>query len=336
MAEIIALAASFLLVVLAGAPVIRWLQRAGCRQHIREDGPARHLPKAGTPTMGGLLILGALMLISLLAGAMGGLLSWELLLLLALTLAFAGLGLADDWRMIRRGRSLGLRARYKLLLQFALAALFLWAAAQLANRGPLLTLPFASGSLWLGWSYWPLAAIFIVWTSNSVNLTDGLDGLAAGLCAIAAATFALLAFWAFAGAVSLFCASLTGACLGFICFNAYPARVFMGDTGSLALGAALAGAAVLLRAELLLFVFGLLFFVESISVIIQVISFQLTGRRVFRMSPVHHHFELAGWKEPHIVFAFLVTAGLLSSAVIWWALKPGSLVILWALGLRPG
>jgi len=301
------------LVLMIGAPLLKWLTKHGCRQYIREEGPARHHAKAGTPTLGGLIFLPAALLIGLGLPFLLRRWSFPLLLLGGLTLAFLLLGLLDDLLMLRRKSNLGLRARYKLTLQFLLSALFLYFLSRVESQGAFLQIPF---SPWLTALpprvYYPFAALLIVGASNSTNLTDGLDGLLAGLAAICAAAFALLSLWLNRPEVAFFCCALVGASLGFLAYNRHPARVFMGDTGSLPLGAALAGIAILLNAELLLFFFGAIFFLESISVIIQVISFKSTGKRVFRMSPLHHHFELSGWKETRVVKAFWAAAALIT------------------------
>jgi len=309
-----------------GTVALGWLRAHGCQQYIREEGPQRHLEKAGTPTLGGLTFLPVALAAGLLLPLAAG--KWHsfLLPLAGLTLGFMLVGLADDILMLRRRNNLGLKARHKLLLQFLLAGLFLYAL----SRGPhhtILQLPFSLRPLLLPpWGYFCFAALLIVGTSNSTNLSDGLDGLLAGLAAIAAAAFALLSHWTGRSELVLFCCALLGACLGFLFYNHYPARLFMGDTGSLALGAALSGLAVLLRAELLLFFLGAIFFLESLSVIIQVVVFKRTRRRVFRMSPLHHHFELSGWKETRVVKAFwawaaAITAAALSGTYIGWGLR---------------
>jgi phospho-N-acetylmuramoyl-pentapeptide-transferase len=296
------------LVLAAGASVLGWLRAHGCRQYIREEGPQRHHAKAGTPTMGGLFLVPPILLIGiglpLLAGRLGISLV-PMLLLGGLTAGFMAVGLADDLLMLRRKSNLGLRARHKLALQFLLAALFLYALSRTAQQGGFLQVPFSSYLTVLpSWIYYPFAGLLIVGTSNSTNLSDGLDGLLAGLAMITAAAFALLSFWSGAEEMTLFSCALLGGCMGFLFYNRYPARVFMGDAGSLALGAAFSGIAILLNAELLLFFFGAVYFLESLSVIIQVISFKSTGRRVFKMSPLHHHFELSGWKETQVVRVF--------------------------------
>lgn len=291
-----------------GRWVIARLRRAGVGQHIRDDGPQTHLAKEGTPTMGGVLIIFST-LVAVVVGAIWAKSLWPgTALVLAVMLGYGAVGAVDDWRMIRRGRSLGLRARDKLLWQALIAAAFLAAFGVLNPTHRALVLPFTNLALPLSWAYYPVMLVLIVGTSNAVNLTDGLDGLASGLATIAAASFGAAALWLGQPGMAIFSFALSAACLAFMWFNLHPARIFMGDTGALALGAALAAAATVLKAELLLIPFCLLFYLEVLSVIIQVVSFRLTGKRVFRMSPLHHHFELAGVAEPRIVFGFWVTA----------------------------
>jgi phospho-N-acetylmuramoyl-pentapeptide-transferase len=293
---------AFLVTLLTAPPVIAYLRDKKLGQQVRDDGPQRHLTKAGTPTMGGVVILAGL--------AAGAAASWCFLpqhfrrgaLLLALTLAMAAIGAADDWGKIRRGRSLGLRAREKLLLQCLISGLFAAALVYGLHGGTTIGIP-GVGAVRVGWAYWPLAILFITAIGNAVNLTDGLDGLAAGTAA--AASWALAAMAWLMGAESapaaIFIGCLGAACLAFLWYNRHPARVFMGDTGSLAIGAALAGTALALKQEVLLLVIGLIYLIEMGSVIIQVIAFKVTGKRVFRMSPFHHHLELSGWSETRIV-----------------------------------
>ena len=303
-----AVALAFLVTFCTAPPVIRFLRRKKLGQQIRDDGPQRHLCKAGTPTMGGIVILAGVIF--------GTAASWYFFpaqfrfsaLLLALTVAVAAVGSIDDWGKIRRGRSLGLRAREKLILQLLAAALFVFALVYGLHNGTTVGVPFIGKKIELGWAYWPLAILFIAGMSNAVNLTDGLDGLAAGVTV--ASAFALVGVaWlttratALPGgeAIATFAACLGASCLAFLWYNRYPAKVFMGDTGSLAIGAALAGIALAIKQEVLFLFIGLIFLIEVGSVIIQVISFKTTGKRVFRMSPFHHHLELGGWSEQKIV-----------------------------------
>ena len=320
-----ALLVSFLL----GPLVIRWLRaRQGEGQPIRLDGPESHLlTKKGTPTMGGVLILLALGTATLLWGDLENGFVWVVLIV---TLGFGLIGFADDYLKLTRRSSGGLSGRLKLLGQTAIAmvaaiVLMRITAAPLATS---IALPVLKNVLiHLGYVFPIYGAFVIVGASNAVNLTDGLDGLAIVPVMIAAASFALIAYLAgnvrFAsylgipyvpgtGELAVFCAAMVGASLGFLWFNAPPAMVFMGDTGSLATGGALGAVAVAAKHELVLAVIGGLFVLEAVSVMVQVASFKLTGRRVFRMAPLHHHFEKKGWHEPTIVIRFWIIASILA------------------------
>jgi phospho-N-acetylmuramoyl-pentapeptide-transferase len=295
-------------------PVLRILKFG---QTVRDDGPQRHLKKAGTPTMGGIIFL-----VGIIAGALimaEQPTSLEMVTLVGITLGFGLLGFMDDFIKVVLHRSLGLRAYQKLIVQFALAFILMWVAVHWLGRGTDIAVPFTSIHLELGRFYYILISLVIVVMTNAVNLTDGLDGLAAGSMMFAAAGYVVIALMAaiLGGGVAVmahetdmavFAAAVAGGCLGFLRFNKHPARVFMGDTGSLALGGALASLAVLTKSELVLIVIGGLFAVEALSVIIQVASFKTTGKRVFRMSPLHHHFELAGWSEWKVVLVFWMVA----------------------------
>ncbi len=307
--------------LLIGPFVIKWLDRSQIGQSVRDDGPRSHLPKAGTPTMGGALILIVIIATTLLWGDLGNRYIWTLLLVI---LAFGGIGWLDDYLKVRRRDSKGLPARWKFAWQsvFGLAtALFLYSSAAGPAETALIVPFFKSVALPLGVGFVLVAYLVIVGMSNAVNLTDGLDGLAilptvmvaAGLGLIAYlvghvefATYLQIPHVPLAGEVAVFCGALVGAGLGFLWFNAYPAEVFMGDVGALALGAALAVVAIIVRHEIVLFIMGGLFVLEAASVIVQVFSFRLTGRRIFRMAPIHHHFELKGWPEPRVIVRFWI------------------------------
>lgn len=323
MTDLVALIAAFVIAALLGRPVIAALRKYGYGQHVRDDGPESHLGKEGTPTMGGVVIILALIVAFALTSSLGPPVGGGSLLVLALAVAFGLVGLIDDRSIIKHKRSLGLRAREKLVLQFAICAVFLYLLRRMGIVNPVMLIPFSDRLVGLGWWYYPLAALFIVFMSNSVNLTDGLDGFASGLAAISGIAVGVIATVRGEPVLSALCFALAGACLGFLWYNAYPARVFMGDTGSLALGAALAGVAVVLKAELLLLVIGIIFCVEALSVIAQVASFRLTGRRVLRMSPLHHHLELSGWPEPQIVSRLWILGGVIGwSAVMLERVRP--------------
>ena len=309
---ILAFVAALLLTLLFGPLLLPLLRFLKFGQNIRELGPQSHQKKAGTPTMGGVIFLAGMTAGSLLAAEWP--FSAELLALTGTSLGFALIGFWDDYIKVVKRRNLGLRAYQKLLGQFLLAGILCLLAVQVLGRGTDIAIPFTGFKWETGWLYYPLVSILIVFINNAVNLTDGLDGLAAGctlLSSLAYIGICLLPVWmggritaAEGNDLALFAAALAGGCLGFLRFNLHPARVFMGDTGSLGLGGALAGLAVLSKSEAVLLIIGGLFVLEALSVIIQVISFQTTGKRVFRMSPLHHHFELGGWSEWKVVFVF--------------------------------
>ena len=315
---------AMVLMLVIGPPFIRWLRLNEFGQNIREDGPAGHLTKEGTPTMGGVLINLAIVVPTVLFADVENRYVW---VALGATLLAMLIGAGDDWRKVARKHNRGLSGRQKLLLLsvvgLAVGAASLW----LLDRRPDPTgvsIPFLKTvHLELGIFYILFAVVVVLGSSNAVNLTDGLDGLAIGATLVASATFAILAYIAGnakvasyllvpsvpgAGELAVFCAAIVGASLGFLWFNAHPAEVFMGDTGSLALGAALGTVAVLIKQEVLLVLVGGLFVVEAVSVILQVSSFKLTGKRIFRMAPIHHHFELAGWAESKVITRFWIVA----------------------------
>ncbi|MDD4237408.1 MAG: phospho-N-acetylmuramoyl-pentapeptide-transferase [Desulfotomaculaceae bacterium] len=304
-----------LVVTLAmGLALIPWLKRLKFGQNIRSDGPSRHLQKAGTPTMGGIIFLVGIFVAVLIVAPE----QVNALVVLAITLGYGLIGFLDDYIKIVLKRSLGLRAREKLLGQIILAGLLAYGVVFWAGRGTSLVLPFsgyftAGGIHWeLGWwLFLAFTLLVVVGTANAVNFTDGLDGLAAGVSLIVAIAMMLIALKVEQYGVAAVMASMSGGCLGFLFYNRHPARVFMGDTGSLAIGGGLGAAAVITRSELFFMIIGGIFVVEVLSVIIQVISFQTTGHRVFRMSPLHHHFELGGWGENRVVLTFWVITLLL-------------------------
>ena len=317
LAAIMALSVSFWL----GPRLIAWLTAFQVGQQIRPDGPAAHQSKAGTPTMGGTLILFSLAVATFLAADLTNPYIW---LALGVTLSFGIIGFVDDYRKLSRKNSIGLRGKQKLLAQFAVglaAALYL---AWLPGFDSTVTIPFFKDLRPdLGWLYIPFAMLVIVGASNAVNLTDGLDGLAIGPVMITGVTYALFSYVsghvkmadylqvpnvAGAGELTVFCGALAAAGLGFLWFNAYPAQMFMGDTGSLSLGAALGIVALICKQEIVLALAGGIFVAEAASVIFQVGSYKLRKKRIFRMAPLHHHFELLGWPEPLIIVRFWIVS----------------------------
>jgi phospho-N-acetylmuramoyl-pentapeptide-transferase len=317
---------ALLLVLVLGPWMIERLRRLQIGQYIREEGPQAHKAKAGTPTMGGVLILAGILIPTLLWADLTNRNVWIAVLS---TAAFGAIGFADDYAKVAQKRSLGLTARRKLQAQIVVGlllglALYLWAQAEPTQYSTRLVFPFFK-------NFTPdLSAFFILFAmavvvcaSNAVNVTDGLDGLAIGSTLIAAAAFTMLAYVSGhrrfsdyldvlylpgAGEVTIFCGAMVGAAMGFLWWNCYPAHVFMGDVGSLALGGAIGTVALLIKQELLLFSVGGLFVLEALSVVLQVGSYKLTRKRIFRMAPLHHHFELVGWKEPQIIIRFWIVA----------------------------
>jgi phospho-N-acetylmuramoyl-pentapeptide-transferase len=320
-----ALVTALILCLCLGPWMIRKLRERQIGETIRADGPERHRAKAGTPTMGGLLIVGALVASVLLWGNLGNRLLWIALLV---TIALAAIGAYDDWLKLRTRRPLKIREKFGAQLLVGLALGVYLHAVPAEGVTSQLSVPFVKD--WipdLGLAYILFVALLVVGASNAVNLTDGLDGLAMGPVIVAALALGVLAYLAGharlseylyifkvkgAGELTVFCGALMGASIGFLWFNAHPAEVFMGDSGSLALGGAIGTLAVLSKSELLLPFIGGLFVVEAASVILQVASFRLTGRRIFRMAPLHHHFELMGWPESKVVIRFWILALLMA------------------------
>ena len=307
-----------------GPWLIRKLRVFQIGQVIRQEGPTTHRPKAGTPTMGGLLILSAAFVPTLLWADLTNVYVWIAVLT---TAGFGAIGFADDYLKIVRRSHHGLRPRYKMGWQISIGAAVGGVLLVLSHHdlySTRLIFPFFKRLIPdLGWGYLPFTVFVLVAWSNAVNLTDGLDGLATSTFAIAAATYTaltyvvgnrvladylLLVHFPPVAELTVFCGSLVGASLGFLWYNSYPAEIFMGDVGSLALGAAVATVAILIKQELLLVIVGGIFVIEALSVVIQVGSFKLTGRRVFKMAPIHHHFELLGWSEPKVITRFVIVA----------------------------
>ncbi|MDN5344233.1 MAG: phospho-N-acetylmuramoyl-pentapeptide-transferase [Clostridia bacterium] len=309
-----ALGLAALITLILGPVVIALLRRLKAGQMVRNDGPRSHLAKSGTPTMGGILFLIGSTLASLaLAPPTPVLLS-----ALILTWGYALIGLADDGLKVVLHRPLGLYARQKLGGQVFLGLVAGVAAMLWLGRGSVVQVPLTGLSLDLGPAYPLLAALILVAASNAVNLTDGLDGLASGITLWVALAYALIALVSGLREMAVFAAALAGGCLGFLAYNFHPAKVFMGDTGSLALGAAIGFLAIITRTELVLPIIGGVYVLEVLSVILQVASFRLTGRRLFRMSPLHHHFELSGWPEARVVLLFWVLAIILAVAGLYF------------------
>lgn len=299
--------AAFAIAALLGPICIPILHRLKFGQRVREEGPQHHQAKTGTPTMGGIMIILALILTTL----KFALSSVDVTVLLFATVAFGLIGFADDFIKVVKKRNLGLRAKQKLVLQFVASLIIfgaLWWHWNQTGQSFQISIPFTNFSIPMGAFYLLFLLVFFLGTTNAVNLTDGLDGLLSGVAAIVFAAYTFYAYWHTEYDVALFSAAMVGALLGFLVFNRHPAKVFMGDTGSLAIGGALAMVTVLTHSELSLVILGLVFVVETLSVIIQVIAFQKFGRRVFRMSPLHHHFELAGWSEWEVVIGFWLAA----------------------------
>ncbi|WP_293819101.1 phospho-N-acetylmuramoyl-pentapeptide-transferase [uncultured Corynebacterium sp.] len=353
----IAGAVAFIVSVLLTPVLIRWFSAEGLGQEIREEGPKSHFKKRGTPTMGGIAVLAGIVfgylvavLVGLLTtGAGPGVSGW---LVLGLTLALGGLGFADDYIKLVKGRNLGLNAKAKLVGQLVTAIAFGLLILQFPNSNGLTpgtthlsavrdiaTFDIAIGPAFVGMALFLIFVYVVIsaW-SNAVNLTDGLDGLASGITAIVMGTYVLITFWQFRNScavsaqaacyavrdpldLAMLASAGLGACLGFLWWNAAPAKIFMGDTGSLALGGLVAGLSITTQTELLMILVGTIFVIEAASVVIQVISFKSTGKRVFRMAPIHHHFENKGWAETTVVIRFWLLAALaaMSGFAIFYA-----------------
>lgn len=305
-------AVSLVIALVLGKPVIGQLKKFHARQSEREEGPQSHKYKAGTPTMGGILILIALVVSCLVFNPS----DLRKGLALFLTFGHGVIGFLDDSIKAVKRRNLGLTAKQKLLGQFVMAAVFCFILKEFLQFPTTLWIPFTSIAIDLGFFYYIFVFVMIVGASNAVNLTDGLDGLAAGSCAITSVAYVVIAVALGYVNFAVFSAALTGACLGFLFYNQHPAKMFMGDTGSLALGGALAAMAILTKTELLLILAGGLYVIEALSVIIQVVSFKTRGVRVFKMSPIHHHFELSGWSEVKVVTVFWSFSALMAILAI--------------------
>lgn len=312
---------ALIICLLFGKKLIRWLTTAKIGQSVRSDGPQSHLVKAGTPTMGGAMIIVAVVSSTLL---WSDLMVKQVWIVLFVTIGFGAIGWVDDYRKVVLSNSVGLTAREKLLSQTVVAlgaVTVLYLTASDPAELELLIPFFKEVVIYLGWVFIPFSFLVIVGSSNAVNLTDGLDGLAILPSVLVAAGLGLIAYLAGhaifagylgipniagAGELTIFCSALVGAGLGFLWFNTYPAQVFMGDVGALSIGASLGAVAIMVRQEIVLFIMGGIFVLEAVSVILQVSSYKLTGKRIFKMAPIHHHFELKGWPEPRIIVRFWI------------------------------
>ena len=299
---------SFIITAAAVPIFIPVLRRIKAGQSIREEGPKSHMVKSGTPTMGGLAMIVAVLITCFTSGRM----NTDLWILLGAFVGFGAIGFIDDFVKVAMKRNLGLTAVQKLILQIAIACGVAFYQCRVSVYGTTIFVPVIDQHWDFGWFYVPFVAFVIVAMANSVNLTDGLDGLASGVTAIVALFLAMVGTAFDFTAPTAFCASIAGACIGFLLYNKYPAKIFMGDTGSMALGGGIAAAAILMNIELIIPIAGGVYVAEALSVIIQVVSYKTrNGKRVFRMAPLHHHFELGGWKETKVVLVFwLVTLAL--------------------------
>ena len=309
---LLAFVATFIITVVLGKIAIPMLRSLHAQQSIREEGPESHQAKAGTPTMGGAFMMVALVIgVALFA-------PWNVGtgMLLFLTLGHCLLGFFDDFVKAVKKRNLGLTAKQKLAGQAVISVIFCIALKVFADMPTTVWIPFTDITVDLGIAYYLFVFLIIVGATNAVNLTDGLDGLAAGSSAITAVAYVVISVALGYGGIAVFGAALAGACLGFLFYNQHPAKMFMGDTGSLALGGGMAAMAILTKTELLLVIAGGLYVLEALSVILQVISFKTRGVRIFKMSPVHHHFELSGWSEVKVVTVFWLFSALVAIIAI--------------------
>ena len=300
----------FLIVIILGPIFIPMLARFKFGQTVRDEGPQSHLAKNGTPTMGGVMMIVAI----LITGLTRATISKGLIVGLICIVGFGFVGFLDDFIKIKMKRSLGLKAYQKIILQFALALYIAYYQYSASPSATQLVIPFTNHIINLGIWYIPFMMIFIIGTVNAVNLTDGLDGLASGVTLIVSCFFVLFAVSISNSDVAILAAATAGACLGFLGFNSYPAKVFMGDTGSMALGGAVVAFATLTNSPLIIIIVGFIYLAEALSVMIQVTYFKLTnGKRIFKMAPLHHHFEQCGWPETIVVFIFWI-----ATVVLCW------------------
>jgi len=299
---------SFLIPVITLPYFINYLRKHNMGQRIRQEGPDLHQHKMGTPTMGGVIIILTLIIIILLLVPYNKYVLWSLII----TVGFGLIGLVDDLIKYLKKRSLGLLTMQKLLLQIALAFIVAYGVKQSTDLGTEIYIPFLKNSIDLGIMFVPFAVLVMVSSVNAVNLTDGLDGLAAGLTIVSMFSFALIANMQNIESIGIFSLIVAFTSLGFLVYNFFPAQIFLGDVGSLALGGALASVAIFTRTELFLLIIAGVFVIETLSVIFQVISVKLRGKIIFKMSPIHHHFELCGWKEPKIIIRFWIAGIILA------------------------
>lgn len=308
------IAVSFFITILIAPLFIPFLRRLKFGQSIREEGPESHQRKSGTPTMGGLVFLLSIVITTLFFVQLFGSVGPETILLLLVTIGFGLLGFLDDFIKVVMKRNLGLTSMQKLIGQIVISIIFYIIYAQ---HGLSTELSFGFFSLDVGVLYALFVLFWLVGFSNAVNLTDGLDGLVSGTASVAFGAYAVIAWSQGLEETAIFAFAVVGAVIGFLVFNAYPAHVFMGDTGSLALGGAIAVLSILTKFEFLLLLIGIVFVVETLSVILQVWSFKTRGKRIFRMSPLHHHFELGGWSEWRVVVTFWFVGGVAAAIGVW-------------------
>ena len=293
-------AIAFAIMIIGTPLMIPVLKKIKAGQSIREDGPQSHMIKSGTPTMGGIVIIAAVLITCLTAGKI----TTDMVIIIAAFAAFGVLGFLDDFVKVSLKRNLGLTAKQKFFLQILIAVGLALYQSKVSVYGTTVFIPFVNQYIDFGIWYIPFVAFVVVAMVNSVNLTDGLDGLASGVTMIVAIFLALVGTAYGFQTISVFCAAMAGACIGFLMFNKHPAKVFMGDTGSLALGGGIAAAAIMMNIEMIIPIAGGIYVAETVSVILQVASYKLRGKRIFKMAPLHHHFELSGWKETKVVAVF--------------------------------
>lgn len=300
-------AIAFIIAAVGTPLLLPVLRRIKAGQSIREDGPQSHMVKSGTPTMGGLAIIGAVVVTCLTTGGANR----DMVIILTAFVAYGALGFLDDFVKVSMKRNLGLTAKQKLALQILIAVGLAYYQSRVSVYGTTVYIPIVNQYLDFGIFYIPFIAFVVVSMVNAVNLTDGLDGLASGVTMIVALFLALVGSTYGFTTTTIFCAALAGACIGFLLYNKHPAKVFMGDTGSLALGGGIAAAAIMMNIELVIPIAGGVYVAEALSVILQVVSYKTRRKRIFKMAPLHHHFELSGWKETKVVGVFWLTTFLL-------------------------